>query len=561
MPSSRARRELKASEPRPPGLFLPHFGPPERARRHGTRQLEQRGSIRVGNDDESSLVDEGIGAKRADGRVEIQESDCYEKLGFGFSTMKKWTILCVIFVVQISMNFNTSVYANAITPMSKEFSLPEKTIRLGQMIFLVAYAFGCELWAPWSEELGRWPIMQLSLLLVNIWQVLCALAPSFRVIFAGRLLGGLSSAGGSVTLGMIADMWEADDQQFAVAFIVLSSVAGSVVGPIAGGFMEVRLHWRWNFWIQLVAGIAVQLCHFLLVPETRATILLDREAKRMRRFGVADVYGPGEIHGRGCTFKELREIWIRPFSMFVREPIVLCLSLLSGFSDALIFTFLESYQPVFSQWGFGTIQVGLAFIPIIIGYVIGYLSFIPVILHHKKDLDQKPYRARPERRLWWLQITAPLECLGLFLFAWSSFGPPYFHWISPMFFSMMIAIANYCIYMATIDYMIASYGPYSASATGGNAFARDLLAGIAALYSTPFYKNGHPSYELVYPSLILSGIAFLVTIPIYVFYKYGPQIRKWSKFAQTVATDRDEIHKRRARRANRSTSEKTGMEV
>ena len=39
--------------------------------------------------------------------------------------------------------------------------------------------------------------------------------------------------------------------------------------------------------------------------------------------------------------------------------------------------------------------------------------------------------------------------------------------------------------MATIDYMVASYGPYSASATGGNALARDLLAGIAALYATP----------------------------------------------------------------------------
>jgi hypothetical protein len=39
--------------------------------------------------------------------------------------------------------------------------------------------------------------------------------------------------------------------------------------------------------------------------------------------------------------------------------------------------------------------------------------------------------------------------------------------------------------MATIDYMIASYGPYSASATGGNGFARDFLAGIAAMYSVP----------------------------------------------------------------------------
>lgn len=39
--------------------------------------------------------------------------------------------------------------------------------------------------------------------------------------------------------------------------------------------------------------------------------------------------------------------------------------------------------------------------------------------------------------------------------------------------------------MATIDYMIASYGPYSASATGGNGLARDFLAGVAAMYSMP----------------------------------------------------------------------------
>lgn len=39
--------------------------------------------------------------------------------------------------------------------------------------------------------------------------------------------------------------------------------------------------------------------------------------------------------------------------------------------------------------------------------------------------------------------------------------------------------------MATVDYMIASYGPWSASATGGNGFARDFLAGIAAMYSVP----------------------------------------------------------------------------
>jgi hypothetical protein len=39
--------------------------------------------------------------------------------------------------------------------------------------------------------------------------------------------------------------------------------------------------------------------------------------------------------------REILITWIRPFRMFVTEPIVLVLSLLSGFSDAIIFMFLQ----------------------------------------------------------------------------------------------------------------------------------------------------------------------------------------------------------------------------
>lgn len=231
------------------------------------------------------------------------------------------------------------------------------------MIFLISYAFGCELWAPWSEEFGRWPILQLSLFFVNIWQIPCALAPNFGTIVVGRFLGGISSAGGSVTLGLVADMWQPDAQQYPLAFVVLSSVGGSVVGPIVGAFVERYLSWRWIFWLQLIFGGATQVVHFFFVPETRATILLDREAKRRRKAGEGEYYSPDELKEHGLTAKEVIKIWVRPFEMFLREPIVLCLSLLSGFSDALIFTFIDSYTPVYKQWGFNTIQLGLAFIP------------------------------------------------------------------------------------------------------------------------------------------------------------------------------------------------------
>ncbi|KAJ5104297.1 hypothetical protein NUU61_001644 [Penicillium alfredii] len=489
---------------------------------------------------------------RSDGKRELTEDDCWDKLGFSFPWYKRWGILTVIFTVQMSMNFNSSVYPNAVEPLAEHFHISEQAARVGQMIFLVTYAFGCELWAPWSEEFGRWPIMQLSLFLVNIWQIPCALAPNFGTIVVCRALGGLSSAGGSVTLGMTADMWDPDDQGFAVAYVVLSSVGGTTIGPIFGGMIQQWLDWRWNFWIQLIFGGVTQLVHFLFVTETRATILIDKEAKRRRKTGEdPNCYGPNELKEPRLSGKEVLAIWRRPFEMFLREPIVLFLSLLSGFSDALIFTCIESFNLVFKQWNFDALRIGLCFIAIVAGYLVAYGIFLPDIGRQRHIRKREGNAARiPERRLLLLLFIAPLETIGLFGFAWTSMGPDYTHWIVPLVFVFLIAIANYGIYMATIDYMVASYGPYSASATGGNGFARDFLAGISAMYATPMYSNIGNKFHLQWASTILGCLAIFVTIPIYIFYWKGPEIRASSKFAQTLEADRQRGASRRASRVS-----------
>ncbi|KAL8721885.1 MAG: hypothetical protein Q9225_001521 [Loekoesia sp. 1 TL-2023] len=399
-------------------------------------------SKETGNMSTDRLRSVDFSSPRADGKIELTEVDAYDKLGFTYLPFQKWLILSVVFVVQCSMNFNASVYGNATEGLVERFKLSGQGSRVGQAVFLIAYAFGCELWAPWSEEFGRRPVLQLSLGLVNIWQIPCALANNYGTIIAARVLGGLSSAGGSVTLGMVADMWEPDDQQYAVAFIVLSSVGGSVLGPVLGGFIQKYQSWEWVFWWQLIFGVATQALHFFLVPETRATILLDREAKKRRERGQKNVYGPNEMKKRRITLREVIPIWVRPFEMFVREPIVLFLSLLSGFSDALIFTFLESYTPVLKQWNVGVIGTGLAFLPLLVGYVIAYFSFFPFIRRHCQIRKKDPDALQPEARLYWLLWTAPLETIGLFGFAATSLGPPTVPWIAPLLFSGLIAIAN-----------------------------------------------------------------------------------------------------------------------
>ncbi|KAK3654190.1 hypothetical protein LTR56_004245 [Elasticomyces elasticus] len=478
-------------------------------------------------------------------KYEITEDDCQGELGFHFSNKKKWYILTVIFIVQVSMNFNTSLYGNAVGGISEEFHVSKQAARVGAALFLILYAFGCELWAPWSEEFGRWPILQLSLGLVNIMQIPVAIAPNFGTILAFRSLGGLSSAGGSVTLGMIADMWESDEQQYAVAFVVFSSVGGSVLGPIVGGFVETFLPWRWNIWIQLIFGGAIQLVHFFTVPETRTTIMMNKIAKRRRKNENANVWGPDELvpFSERFSVKEVLETWIRPFKMFVTEPIVLVLSLLSGFSDALIFMFIQSFSLVYEQWHFSTISVGLAFIPIGIGYLIAWALFIPAIRRNIKEREANPdsEKAQYESRLWFLLYTAPCLPIGLIGFAWTIQGPP-LHWIGSMIFAAIIGIANYAIYMATIDYMICAYGPFSASATGGNGWSRDFLAGVLTVPATPFFTNiGKSSGKnLEYACTILFCIALVLVLAVYAIYYYGPVLRKRSQFAQKLAAKKEE---------------------
>ena len=93
-------------------------------------------------DSEVTSKSDETGSDSSEETVELTEEDCYEELGFCFSSFKKWRILSIIFLVQVSMNFNASLYANAVSGISKEFKVGEQAARCGAMIFLIAYAFG-----------------------------------------------------------------------------------------------------------------------------------------------------------------------------------------------------------------------------------------------------------------------------------------------------------------------------------------------------------------------------------------------------------------------------------
>lgn len=287
---------------------------------------------------------------------------------------------------------------------------------------------------------------------------------------------------------------------------------------------------------------------------------MNKIAKKRRKTGQdSNIYGPDEIESlwQRFTVKELIYTWMRPFRMFLTEPIVLSLSLLSGFSDALIFVQIQSLALVYKQWDFNSWQIGLAFTGFGVGYLLAWLIFIPSFSRNRKRREKYPddEHAQYESRMSLLLWLAPLLPIGLLIFAFASAGPP-LHWIGPVIATAIIGVANYAIYMATIDYMICAYGPYSASATGGNGWARDFLAGVLTVPATPFYTNigaaQHKNFE--YPSLILFAISVVLVAAVYWVYWKGPMLRKRSPFAQSLAKGTAEVLGRRVSNATRRSS-------
>ncbi|KAI0110412.1 major facilitator superfamily domain-containing protein [Nemania sp. FL0031] len=472
----------------------------------------------------------------------ITDEECEGRFGYDFPVWKKRWILTVIFFVQTSMNFNTSLYSNGITGISEEFHVSEQTARWGAALFLIFYAFGCELWAPWSEEIGRAYILQASLALTNMWAIPVGLASNIDTVLVFRALGGLSTAGGSVTLGMVSDLYDSDSQERAIAFVVFSSVFGSILGPVIGGFVELlppKEAWRWCIWIQLIFGGAVQFLHFLTVPETHPTRIKDRVAKKLRETGAdVNVWGPGELETfrQRFSWKELWETWSRALYMLLTEHIVFWLSLLSGVSDAIVFIQIQSMNLVYKQWDFNSWEIGLAFLPFALGYGVAWFAFVPTFRYAKRERERNPNSeyAKYEIRLRSLVYTALFLPVGLLIFGWT--GQPRFHWGWSMVGTTMIGIANYSIYMSTIDYMISTYRQYSASATGGNGLARDLLAGIFTVPAIPFYTKIGAKYgmNLQWASSILAAAAFITCIGAFFIRFNGETLRKKSKMAQEV---------------------------
>ncbi len=118
-----------------------------------------------------------------------------------------------------------------------------------------------------SDRFGRRPVILISNLGLAVNFVMLALAPTLWLLFAARVLLGMTAASFSTANAYIADIVPKDRR--AAAFGILGSAfgLGFIIGPGLGGFLGgVTL--RLPFWVAAALALCNFLYGYLILPES-----------------------------------------------------------------------------------------------------------------------------------------------------------------------------------------------------------------------------------------------------------------------------------------------------
>ncbi|GME62540.1 putative mfs multidrug protein [Neofusicoccum parvum] len=439
-----------------------------------------------------------------------------------WSSARKWTTICLLSLITLVTPLASSMFAPGVPQVLRTFdSTNDILATLVVSIYILGFALGPLVIAPLSEMFGRVPLYNVSNVGFVAFTVACAAAQSLNMLIIFRFFAGCFGAA-CLTIGggTIADLMPPEKRGGAMAVWATGPLLGPVIGPICGGFLVEAMGWRWVFWLLAILAGAISVACLICFRETYAPIILARKAARLREeSGNPDLRSKLDM---GLTKRELlRRATIRPTKMLVRSPIVAAMSLYSAFIFGILYLLFATFTFVFEkQYGFGPSIVGLAFIGIGVGMLMGL-----VLVGTLSDASLKRTKARgeplkPEHRLpAWVVLPALCLPVGLLVYGWTA--QYHVHWAVPIAGTMVIGFGGLCIHMCIQTYLVDAFTAQAASALAANSVLRSVSGALLPLASLNMYDK----LGLNWGNSLLAfiGIA-LIPVPL-IFRLYGERIR------------------------------------
>jgi predicted MFS family arabinose efflux permease len=151
--------------------------------------------------------------------------------------------------------FATDIYIPSLPSMGSSLRATSLEVQLTLTLFLVSYGVSQLFLGSVLDAFGRYKLSFISLLIFIIASVLIALVPNLYMIYAMRIVQGITVA--IIVIAKRAyfvDVYEGKRLQHYLSMFTIIWSAGPIVAPFLGGYFQHYFGWQSNFYF--LAGLA-----------------------------------------------------------------------------------------------------------------------------------------------------------------------------------------------------------------------------------------------------------------------------------------------------------------
>jgi DHA1 family bicyclomycin/chloramphenicol resistance-like MFS transporter len=167
--------------------------------------------------------------------------------------------------------FAIHLFFPVIPVIKVDFELTDAFAQLAFSIGVFGMAFSTLVYGSFADRYGRRPALLTGLSLFLLGSMISALAPSFAILLEGRLVQSIGAGSGITLARAIArDVYGTERLVKAIAYLTMFFAMGGLLAPGVGGFLVDEFGWRSVFSFAGLAGLAIALGAYFIVPETGA---------------------------------------------------------------------------------------------------------------------------------------------------------------------------------------------------------------------------------------------------------------------------------------------------
>jgi DHA1 family inner membrane transport protein len=163
--------------------------------------------------------------------------------------------------------FAQTIFTRAVEPVipmiAGDLAVDVKTAALLSTVYAFPYALVQPALGVTGDFFGKTRLMNACLLGIALSALVCAVATSFSLLVAMRIVAGLVAGGiFPIAMALVGDLVPVDQRQVAIARLLGVALTGNVIGSTIAGVIGDLLGWRGVFAILGSFGLIVAIAAF-----------------------------------------------------------------------------------------------------------------------------------------------------------------------------------------------------------------------------------------------------------------------------------------------------------